>query len=221
MVKILDVSLPLLTLPYIARILTKESFGVLIICIGAYGIANIITDFGFTQSGPYIIAKRKNKYTSINNYLSAVFFIKLILSIVSICIITFYLKYYLPSDDVNYYTLILISLIIFNASVQIHWYFLGIEKMKNITLLASSGKLSYLVLIFMIVPFSKSMNSVLLCVALSHIIITILYFILLKKENIVLSPPRLRYVKFIFLESVSFFISKISMSASTDRKSVV
>lgn len=57
-IKILDIILPLITIPYLTRVLSLNDFGLLIISLAIYNLANILTDFGFGLSTPYTIAKK-------------------------------------------------------------------------------------------------------------------------------------------------------------------
>ncbi|HCT6818887.1 TPA: oligosaccharide flippase family protein, partial [Morganella morganii] len=75
-IKLLDIIFPLITIPYLTRTLDINSFGLLVISIAIYNIANIITDFGFGLSSPYYISLNKQKKELINRYLSSVLTLK-------------------------------------------------------------------------------------------------------------------------------------------------
>ncbi|MEX6318829.1 oligosaccharide flippase family protein [Providencia huaxiensis] len=60
LVKALDITLPLMTIPYLTRVLSVNEFGSLIVCMAAYSMANILTDFGFLVYQPLMIYQEIN-----------------------------------------------------------------------------------------------------------------------------------------------------------------
>ncbi|WP_446470086.1 oligosaccharide flippase family protein [Xenorhabdus stockiae] len=220
-IHLLDLLLPIILIPYLTRILSPESFGLLIVCISIYSIANILTDFGFSVSSPYLISKNKKNNNYINSYLSNVLFLKSILLIIAITIIIIYFHISYQWKEVSFTTIILLGGIIFSLSFQIQWFFLGLEKMKIITIMASLCKFSYFFLILSIVPIWKSVNSVLFCTLTSNMMALFFYVKYIKKEGYTYQKPDKNNVITIFKENLGFFISRLSVSASTAFNGIV
>ncbi|AWR59996.1 TPA: oligosaccharide flippase family protein [Proteus mirabilis] len=219
-IKILDIILPLITIPYLTRVLSLNDFGLLIISLAIYNLANILTDFGFGLSTPYTIAKNKNNSIFLNNYISSIFILKIILFIFSIVFIVLYYNS-INSHIIDITIIYLTIAIVLSLTFQTPWFFIGIEKMKTITLLASLSKLLYFFLIFLIVPYYKSINSVLLSIFISNLIASIFYFILIRKFGIQFKLVKFKYIIIIFKENIGFFISRISVHLSTTMNGIL
>ncbi|EPO5266054.1 oligosaccharide flippase family protein [Providencia rettgeri] len=214
LIKLLDILLPLLTIPYLTRILTVDDFGLLIISISIYNLANILTDFGFGLSTPYKIAQNRNNKFFLNYYLSGIFILKLFLFITSVLCITLYYQ----SADIlskNLTSMLITYAIVFSLTFQVPWFFIGIEKMKVITFLASTSKLIYFLVIFTIVPLFKNIESVLLSIFFSNLIASICYIILIYKEGIKFRLVAAKDLRELFKENFGFFLSRVSVSLST------
>ncbi|WP_427122028.1 oligosaccharide flippase family protein [Proteus mirabilis] len=219
-IKILDIILPLITIPYLTRVLSLNDFGLLIISLAIYNLANILTDFGFGLSTPYTIAKNKNNSIFLNNYISSIFILKIILFIFSIVFIVLYYNS-INSHIIDITIIYLTIAIVLSLTFQTPWFFIGIEKMKTITLLTSLSKLLYFFLIFLIVPYYKSINSVLLSIFISNLIASIFYFILIRKFGIQFKLVKFKYIIIIFKENIGFFISRISVHLSTTMNGIL
>ncbi|NIH20594.1 oligosaccharide flippase family protein [Morganella morganii] len=220
-IKILDLILPLITIPYLTRVLDVNSFGILVILISSYSMANVLTDFGFGLSGPYYISTNRDNKKNVNRYLSSVILIKSLLAIAAILCTTTYLSISKEINQIDHFTYIIIGLIILSFAFQIQWFFLGIEKMKSITILASISKVSYFIFIFIFVPFFKNINSILFCTLVSNFITTLLYFKFTKKEGYSLVKISLIDIKNSFKDSFSFFISRLAVNLSTTSNGII
>ncbi|EML1937536.1 oligosaccharide flippase family protein [Providencia stuartii] len=213
-IKILDIFLPLITIPYLTRILSLDDFGLLVISLAIYNLANIVTDFGFGLSTPYIIATNKNNILFLNNYLSSIFILKTILLLFSITFITiYYVCTYGYSEKMS--TMLLTCAVVLSLTFQAPWFFIGIEKMKIITLLASLSKILYFFLIFLFVPFFKNIDSVLFSIFISNMVASFFYIFLIYKENISFNFVRKKEIINTFKENLGFFISRVSVHLST------
>ncbi|MCY9797024.1 oligosaccharide flippase family protein [Citrobacter braakii] len=221
LIKALDLILPLMTIPYLTRVLSIEQFGALVICMATYSMANIFTDFGFGLSAPYEISKNKSDKYFINSYVSAIFILKLMLSIAVILLVIPYFYYGKASHVVDFIGISLVAGIILCLAFQAQWFFLGVEKMKSITILASLGKISYFAMVFIIVPFYKSLNSVLVCIFLSNAITVLFYFIFIKNERYIFTFVSSSLLRKVFFDSLSFFISRLAVGLSTTANGIV
>ncbi|WP_369309230.1 oligosaccharide flippase family protein [Providencia rettgeri] len=221
LVKALDLILPLMTIPYLTRTLNVDEFGSLIVCMAAYSMANILTDFGFGLSAPYDISKNKHDKNYINSYLTSIFTLKLIFIFTATIILYIYFNLDHNLSGVDEYTIFLIFGIVFSLAYQAQWFFLGIEKMKSIAILASLGKLSYFAFIFIIVPHYKTVNSVLLCSFISNFIPFVFYMKFIHAEGYRITRIELNNLVKIFYSSLSFFISRLAVGVSTTANGVI
>lgn len=210
---------PLMVLPYLTRILSIDGFGLVVMTISMCGIAMILTDFGFNLSGTYWISQHRDNKNEISKYIGAVTVIKFLLCVVSSLSVLIY-SYH---SDIDFGVSILISviIIIFSQGFQLTWFFQGIEKMKNITTSMVVAKLFYVFAIFLIVKEQSDTAIVLLCLAVSNIISTIIGFILLYKEGHSLGKPDWVQIVSAFKDSFSFFLSRAAVGLYTSASTFI
>lgn len=210
---------PLMVLPYLTRVLNIDGFGLVVMAISMCSIAMIITDFGFNLSGTYWISKHRSDKKEISKYIGAVTVIKFLLCVISSLSILIY-SYY--SDiDFSVSMLITVVAIIFSQGFQLTWVFQGIEKMKNVTTTMVVAKLFYVIAIFLIVKEQSDTTVVLLCLAFSNTISTIIGFILLYKEGFFLEKPDGAQIVSAFKDSFSFFLSRAAVGLYTSASTFI
>ena len=213
-IKLLDIVFPLITIPYLTRTLDITSFGLLVISIAIYSMANIITDFGFGLSSPYYISLNNHKKELINKYLCSVFVLKSILLSISIFSLFLYFLFF-NTINISFDNILFIILVMVSLSFQCQWFFIGIEKIKNITIYVSASKFSYFIMLFIFINIYNSINSVLLATAISNFIATYFYIKNIKKEKYTIGKLNKKYTLVILKQNYGFFLSRISVSLST------
>jgi O-antigen/teichoic acid export membrane protein len=127
-----QVLFPLITFPYVARILNPEGIGILtfVDSIGKYFI--LVAALGIPIYGIREIAKVKNSKGKLNQLFSELFLIHLVTTIV---VTILYLLLIFSIEKLVAYKLFFIVIIpsILSNVFLIEWYFQGIEKFKYIT----------------------------------------------------------------------------------------
>ena len=78
----LSLLFPLIIFPYLVRILGVEGFGVFSLIQAVIMYADLLVSFGFGLSATKAIARNVGKDLHINNVISAVLFIKIILFVI-------------------------------------------------------------------------------------------------------------------------------------------
>ncbi|WP_227719734.1 oligosaccharide flippase family protein, partial [Yersinia proxima] len=141
--------IPLLTLPYLTRVLGVEGFGVYSLTLSLAQYFVILIDFGFNLSASKKIAEHQDD----PEYISKVFFetliSKSILCLISIVIVVFLLA--ANSHAVIQHELIYTVLMLIGTTLMPVWFFQGIEKLSVVTNLMIVAKLSMLPLFFIFV----------------------------------------------------------------------
>ncbi len=142
--------LPLITLPYLVRVLGIENFGLLNFSLSIIMYFNILISFGFDLSATRETSINKNDHKKVSEIFSSVLFIKLVLLILSFVILTILI---VTVDKINknaslYY--VTFGLVMGNTLFQT-WFFQGMEKMKYITYINVSVKTLFTLLVFILV----------------------------------------------------------------------
>jgi len=208
--QIINILLPLITYPYLIRVLGKETYGLVIFAQAIIGYLLILVSFGFNISATKEISVHRNNKERISEIVSSVLTIKVILFLLALGIL-YIILLFIPQGR-NYHALFYLTMwMCFYEAIFPGWYFQGIEKMKYITFITLISRLSFLGLIFifihspgdyLFVPIINGIGSLLAG-------ITSLY-ILLGNHKIKFRLQPMSQLVYYFTGSVPIFISNIS-----------
>lgn len=218
--QVANYAIPLLLLPFLTRVLGVEAFGVVAVTLAISQFAFVLTDYGFSLSATYAIAKNIDDKTYINNKVNAVFFSKLILFLISATIITAIPWIFSSYQDYKAYFVVILIAVFFQA-YQPLWFFQGIEKMKNITIYSILTKILYAILVITFIRSPEDSIYVIWFWGISQAIGTFCAIYFLHQEGYIFNRPSLSSVKKEFKEGLEFFWSRLSVSIYTSLSTVV
>ena len=207
--------LPLITLPYLVRVLGPEKFGLIAFAQAFIQYFNILTDYGFRLSATKEISINRDNEKKLSEIFSSVIIIKLgllILSITIMTIIVFSVQKF-KKDWLVYY---LTFGIVIGQTLFPIWFFQGIEKMRYITILDLISKLIFTVLVFIFVRktadyiYVPLLNSIGSCVSAF-----LSLWIVFKNFNVSFKIPKLTVIKHQLKEGWYIFISTVAISLYT------
>jgi PST family polysaccharide transporter len=142
--------LPLITFPYIVRVIGAEKYGLLAFANATITYFMILTDYGFNLSATRKIAIHRNDQEKIVEIFSTVLSIQIVLMLISflmMTIIIFGLKSFRNDWVIYFFTFgIVLGQVFFPI-----WFFQGMEQMKYITLLNLLTKSIFTISIFVFV----------------------------------------------------------------------
>tara|TARA_R100001369_G_scaffold88614_1_gene125391 strand:+ start:22787 stop:24022 length:1236 start_codon:yes stop_codon:yes gene_type:complete len=178
--QLFNLVLPLITYPYLIRILGADIYGSIAFAQAVIGYFAIVVNFGFNISATKNISVSKNDKNKISEITSSVLIIKLLLFIFCFFLIFLLINFINTSKLSNllfYYTM---YLCLYEAVFPV-WYFQGKEKMKYITILNLFSRLLFVVLIFIVVKSQKDYLLVPIINGLGTLIIGIISFYIIFK----------------------------------------
>lgn len=142
----LNLVLPLITLPYLIRIVGIANYGAYSIAYAIVQYMLLISTYGFNFSATKQIAQHREDRKRINNIFNATIAAKLWLSIAAIVVLGLVTWAFFPITYL-YMTLLGVGIVI-GDSLNPVWLFQGMEKMRYMTLVNFVSKFLFTILIF-------------------------------------------------------------------------
>jgi PST family polysaccharide transporter len=207
--------LPLLTLPYLVRVLGVDKFGLVMFAQAFIIFFNILVDFGFDLSATREVSIHRDDKEKLTEIFSSVMSIKVMLIFVSFLILTivvFSFEKFLNDWELYYLSFLVV---IGNAMFPI-WYFQGIEKMKYITIVNITSKLIFTILIFVAIQEPSDYIYIPILNGFGFIIGGIIsLWIVYKNFNQSFIFQKYIVLKMYFIDSSQFFLSRVSVTIYT------
>lgn len=193
--QIVSYVIPLISLPYLSRVLGVERFGVVFFAFAFMTYFIIFTDYGFGLSATREIAVNRHNKNNLSNIFSSVMFIKICLLLVSFAVLCIMITF-IPKLQENWLVFLLSFLMVIGNAIYPVWFFQGVEKMKYITFLNILSKTIFLILIFIFVQKSDDYIIVPLLNSLGFLVSGIIgiYFVI-KKLGAKLYIPKWNAIK--------------------------
>jgi len=148
--QIIGMILPLITLPYIIRVIGFEKYGIIVFASSLIAYFQSVTDFSFKITAVRDVAVFKESQNKLNLIYSKVIMIKGLFLIISLLTISLIVFLYPPFSE---YGLIygLTMLMLVGHTLFPEWFFQGIEKMRYITYLNLGIKVFFTLCVFVFI----------------------------------------------------------------------
>lgn len=213
--------LPLLTLPYLVRVLGVETFGLVAFATAFITFFNILVDYGFNLSATREVSIHRENKDKITEIYSSVLSIKFILIFVSFVIFSFIVFTFEKfSSHALLYFITFISVI--GQALFPIWYFQGMERMKYITIINIFSKVVFTIAIFVFVHEESDYLLVPLLNGLGILVGSLYALYIIKKDfNQSFVLQNIETMKIHFKDSSQFFLSRVSVSIYTSANAFV
>ena len=206
---------PLITFPYLVRVLGPDKFGLVNFAAAFVGYFGILTDYGFNLSATKEISIYRDDKKKLTEIYNSVLIIKLVLFVFSTFIV-FILVLAIPKFQIEYLTYFISFGIVFGNVLFPIWFFQGIENMKYITVLNIIFKAIATFLIFVLVTKQNDYNMLVLLNSLSFVGIGIVSLIIIRINfGVKFIIPSKNEILFQLREGWYIFISTIAISGYT------
>lgn len=203
--------LPLITYPYLVKILGFEVYGLVIFAQVIAINISIFVNFGFNISGTKLIAQNRDNLIDLSKTVSSIYITKFFIWI------TCFLAYcgvicFIPFLRDNWNLYLISFFLTLNELLFPTWFFQGCEKMKYITFINITVRLLFVMLIFILV---KDKNDYLIVPILNSSGALIagliaMYFVFIK-EKVCFVRQSYVVLKGFFVDSIPVFISTLSV----------
>ena len=211
----LNYILPLITFPYLTRVLGPDKFGLVAFALAFIGYFQILTDYGFNMSATREISIHREDEEKVSRIYSSVMTTKALLIGLSFLVMTVMVFSFdkFRTDWLLYYFSFL--LVVGNLLLPT-WFFQGMEKMRYISILNIGISLIYTTAIFIFIRGSNDYLYVPLISALGTIIIGVYSLRLVKRQfGVSFKRPSRADIQHQLEEGWHVFISTVAISLYT------
>lgn len=213
--------LPLITFPYLVRVLGIDNFGLLAFATATIAYFNIITDYGFNLTATREVSIHRDSRDKIIEIFSSVMTIKLLLMLISfglLTILVFSFQKFSQHWEIYFLTFgSVIGQVLFPI-----WFFQGMERMKYITYLNIVSKSIFTIAVFIFVHNEADVWIVPLLTSIGFIVVGVWsLFIIRKQFNITFKLQSLNTIKYHLIDGWHVFLSRIYVSFYTTTNTVL
>lgn len=198
---------PLITIPYLARVIGVDSFGKIAFASAVILWFKTLTDWGFNFTATRDVAKNRDDLNKVSEIFSNVLWAKSLLTIVSfICLLL--AIFLIPQFNENKAVLLLTFLLIPGKILFPDWFFQAIERMKYITILNIISKLIFTISIFIFIKQKSDYLLQPLLTSIGYIVVGIIsLYILVFKKRIKIHKPNFNSIIATIKESTNVFLN--------------
>jgi PST family polysaccharide transporter len=203
---------PLITVPYLTRILGPEKFGLVSFGLVVMQYFIILTSFGFAFSATQQISIHRDNRQKVSDIFSAVISFKLLLTLLS-GLILLVLILTVEQFSKDYLVFVFSFGIVIGDALLPVWLFQGMEKMRFITLVNFVSKVLFTLLIFVFVRSEGDYLIVPLFNTAGYLCAGLISFVIAYRTfKLKISLPKAHIIAEQVKESWSIFVSTLSIN---------
>lgn len=206
--QVVNIILPLATLPYVLRIIGFENYGIIALALSLIAYFQSLTDFSFMITATRDVSIFKNSPEKLNIIFSKVIIIKSFFSLISLSLVYLIVLLYPPFYE-NKLVFILTSFMLFGQILFPEWFFQGIEKMRFITILNVAIRVFFTIGIFIFITQKNDYWIYPLLNSLGYIGAGIAgQYVVVKKFKLRFRWIRIRFIKQTIISNFPIFINQ-------------
>lgn len=210
--------LPLITLPYLVRILGPEKYGLNAFAAAFIAYFIVITDYGFIHTAPRRVAINKDDNLKLSQIFNSIMLIKIGLLLVCLLVMIFMLCIFskFQSDSLLYFITFLS--VLGNVLFPV-WFFQGIENMKYITIFNTISKILFTVAIFVFVKEQADYILVPLFSGIGSVFVGVVSLTIIRlkfKIEYVIPPKKMIYDELVAGWHVFLGMAAVSLNYNTN-----
>jgi O-antigen/teichoic acid export membrane protein len=206
--------LGLLVYPYLSRVLSVESFGLIGFSMSFVLIFQVIVEFGFTISTTALIAKNRADYGKVSEIISTTMIVKCALAIMSFLLLVIVIFSVTMIGDNFMIILLFFANAIFSAMLP-DFFYRGIEQMKIITIRTVLIKMVSLLMILVFVKDEKQILLVPIAMITGSLIALIITIFHMKKIGIIFVRVKTKDAIICIKDGFGFFLSRLAVSINS------
>ena len=205
--KIAGYIFPLITLPYLARVIGVDKFGEIAFAASVIVYFQTIIDFGFNYTAVKEIARNKKDKDRVSGIFSTIMGARVLLMLLSFGILLLCIQLFTLFFE-NRLILLLTFLYIPGMLIFPEWFFQAMEKMKYITLMNLFSRMIFTLFVFLFIKEKEDYILQPVLFSAGYIVSGIIsVFIIVKKFGVKFRFPRIREIYSALSESWDMFVS--------------
>ena len=213
--------IPLISLPYLSRVLGVEKFGLVFWAQAMVQYFMIFTEFGFSTSAVRDISINRDNKEKISQIFSSIMAIKFVFICICFVILSI-LVVFIPKFHHEWLLFYLTFFMVIGNAIYPIWFFQGIEHMKYITFLNITAKGLFLFLIFIFVKQPNDYILVAILNSMGFMIAGIIGICLAyKRFGLRIVKPKIDEIKYQIKYSSEFFLSRVAVAGYTNTNAFV
>lgn len=200
---------PLLTIPYLARVIGVEGFGKIAFAAGVMIWLTTISDWGFNYTATRDVAKNKSSPEKVSEIFSNILWARCLLASVSfIFLLTLIaiVPYFRENSSI-----LLVSFLMIPGNIFFpQWFFQALERMQFITIFSLVSKIIFTASVFIFIKEESDFILQPLFISLGNIVCGIAaMYVILRKWHIKLSYPNYQTIISAIKSSTDVFINNL------------
>lgn len=206
---------PLITLPYLVRVLGPEKYGLINFAAAFTGYFTILTDYGFNLSATQEISINRDDKQKVSEIFSSVISIKILFFTLS-TLIFLIIVLFVPIFKENSLLFLITFLGVLGTTLFPLWLYQGVEKMKYILNINLSVRIIITILIFIVIKSESDYLKLAVLNTIAQFSIGVAGILLaFKKLKIKYSFPSPELIKTQLKNGLSLFLSTVSINLYT------
>ncbi|CCG98811.1 putative O-antigen transporter [Fibrella aestuarina BUZ 2] len=209
-VQVANYLLPLLTVPYVSRVIGPERMGLLNFSMSYNNYFVLLVSFGFDVAIVRLVAANRDDHAYINRLFAQVLSAKLLLLALAACI---FFALAIVDSSFRAYLPLHMATCLYCVGVALfpQWLFQGMEDLSRIAMLSLLGKSIITLGVFVLVRQADDFIYQNLIMSSSHVIVsTIALGIAVKRYKLTYQVPGWQSIRQRFREGFTFFLSSIN-----------
>lgn len=209
----LNYLLPLVTVPYLIRVLGPKDYGVLSFSVTISQYLVVFTDYGFNLSATRQIALVRDNRRKLEETISAVLAVKIGLLLLSTSFLLLFVAF-----DSKYHAYAIVLIVAFlnvigSVAFPI-WLFQGLQDMRLVTILTAIGRLICTAALFLTVHSSRDVAEATLWTVSGFPIAGFIgWFVIRKRYRLQLHKPSMHSIKEAIQSGFHVFVSSLMSNA--------
>lgn len=212
-------AIPLLTFPYLARVLGIEGFGLIGLAGAIMGYANLIVDWGFGLSGTRDVARHKDDPAELRRIVWSIVLAKTTLA--AICLTFIVIGSNFVSASLRP-VLLAATLYVVVLPFNLEWVLRGVERLGKFAKGSIIGRLASVPLVYLLVREPDDVAVAVIAGGMGGVFVAIIYGMELHKLGLLGRPTiDFRQAWLSFKEGFHLFLSTLAISLYTNTIMVV